>query len=336
MKEKIEKKRLAILKALQEAGKPLGSSRLRERLVAMGHELSERTVRFHLLEMDREGLTENLGRRGRRITERGRRELASARVFEKVGFLAAKIDRMTYLMTFNLESRTGTVVINLTFIPLVLLPRSTPLISRVFAAGYAMGSLIGLFGPGERVGEFTVPEDMAGVATVCSITLNGVLLHYGIPTYSRFGGLLELEQGKPSRFLEIITYEGTSIDPLEIFTRSGMTNYLGATSTGNGCIGAGFREIPAESRDQVIELAHELEKIGLGGFLTIGWPGMPLLEVPVSEGRAGVVVIGGLNPVAILEEAGIHLKSRALAGLIDYRKLFPYQEMEERIKHYLS
>jgi len=255
-------------------------------------------------------------------------------VFEKVGFLAAKIDQMTYRMSFDLASRTGAVVINLSMIERGKLAAAAPLMRRVFAAGYAMGRLLALLGPGERLGEVIVPEQMVGIGTVCSITLNGVLLQHGIPTTSRFGGLLELEGKKPTRFVEIITYEGTSLDPLEIFISSGMTNYLGATGSGSGRIGVGFREVPAEARDRVIELAHKLEKIGLGGFLTIGWPGRPLLEIPVSEGRVGAIVIGGLNPVAILEEAGIRQHSRALAGLTDYRNLFPFEELDERIREY--
>ncbi len=332
MKDKIEKKRLAILRILHQSDSPVGSSRITERLVAMGHEMSERTVRFYLQRMDKDGHTENLGKRGRLITEKGRNELDAARVFEKVGFFSAKIDRMTYRMDFNLQRKSGTVVVNMSIIERELLERSYPLIQEVFRAGYAMGRMVGLFKPGHRIGDMSVPEGAVGVGTVCSITLNGVLLHHGIPTTSRFGGLLELREHRPSRFVEIITYEGTSLDPLEIFIRSGMTDYIGATSTGNGRIGASFREVPAESRDLVIELAKELDKVGLGGFFTIGWQGQPLLEIPVSEGRVGAIVIGGLNPVAILEEQGIHLRSRALAGLCDYRELFPYQEFEERIR----
>ncbi|RJX21975.1 MAG: DUF128 domain-containing protein, partial [Desulfobulbus sp.] len=43
-------------------------------------------------------------------------------------------------------------------------------------------------------------------------------------------------------------------------------------------------------------------------------------------------VIGGLNPVAILEETGTRIQSRAMAGLVEYERLFPYQEMEGRIR----
>lgn len=334
MSDKTEKKRLAILRILQEADKPLGSSKITERLDAMGNEVSERTVRFHLLGMDKDGLTDNLGKKGRLITDKGRKELANARVIEKVGYLAAKIDQMTYLMDFDIHSKTGKVVINVSIIGRSELEIASPLIQKVFEKGYAMGGLMSLLGPGERVGETVIPEGTVGIGTVCSITLNGVLLANGIPTNSRFGGLLELIGGKPTRFVEIIHYVGTTLDPLEVFIRSGMTDYVGATLAGNGRIGASFRELPAASRDRVLELAHSLEKIGLGGFMSIGWPGQPLLEIPVNEGQVGAIVIGGLNPAAILEEKGMKSHSRALAGLAEYSTLFPYKELDEKIKMY--
>ena len=93
MREKTEEKRLAILRILQEADGPLGSAGITERLAAMGHDISERTVRFHLLDMDKAGLTENLGRNGRAITRRGASELDSARGFEKVGILRPRSTR---------------------------------------------------------------------------------------------------------------------------------------------------------------------------------------------------------------------------------------------------
>ncbi len=332
MREKTEKKKLAILKVLQGANKPLSSFKINQQLEAMGHEMSERTVRLYLLDMDKQGLTENFGNLGRRITERGVEELSQARAFEKVGYLAAKIDELTYKMSFNLTDKKGTVVINTSLVHRESLKRSVELMTRVYEAGYAMGRLVTIFKPGERVGDIVIPEDCVGVGTICSITLNGVLLDYGIPTISRFGGLLELKNNKPTRFVDLIHYEGTTLDPLEIFIRSGMTDYTGATESGDGRIGASFREFPAGSRDRVIEVASQVEKIGLGGFLTIGWPGQPLLEIPVSEGRLGAIVIGGLNPAAILEEQNIQVHSRALAALAEFSLFFPYEEMASRIQ----
>ena len=333
MREKTEEKRLAILRILREADGPLGSSRITERLAVMGHDISERTVRFHLLDMDGDGLTENLGRNGRAITQRGLNELDEARGFDKVGILSAKIDQMTYKMSFDLVSKTGTVVLNVSVIERDQLERCVPLIADVFRAGYAMGRLMVLLKPGEQVGAMAIPEGCVGIGTVCSITVNGVLVAHGIPTHSRFGGLLELREHKPMRFAEFINYDGTTLDPLEIFIRSVMTDYVGATRTGNGLIGASFREVPADSRDHVLELAQRMDEAGLRAIYLVGWPGRPLLEIPVSEGRLGVVVIGGLNPVAILEESGIKVhRTGALAGLIDYERLFPYEELAERAR----
>lgn len=331
MSDKTEKKELAILRLLKKTKEPLSSMKLMDNLLAMGHEISERTIRYYLLKMDRKGLTKKYGKKGRLITESGLKELDSARIFDKVGFLTAKIDQLTYNMNFDLYKKKGTVIANITLFRVDQLPQIAPLVCRVFEAGYAMGKMLGLFRPGERVGGTVIPEGMVGLGTVCSITLNGVLLAHGIPTHSSFGGLLELRNRKPTRFVEIIKYDGTSMDPLEVFIRSGMTDYVGAIKTGNGQIGVGFREVPADSRDSVIALIQKLEDVGLGAFLTIGWPGQPLLEVPVIEGRVGAIVIGGLNPAAILEEKGIKVKSRALAGMVEYEKLFHYSEMSDRI-----
>ena len=331
MNEKIEKKELAILRLLERAGGPLASSRLMDNLQAMGYEVSERTIRHYFMELDNRGLTKNCGKRGRAITDMGQRELREARVFDKVGFLSARIDQLTYQMNFNLARQSGTVIANISIVEADLLRGLASRIRQVYEAGYGMGSLMALFGPGQKAGDAVVPDGMIGMGTVCSITLNGVLLARGIPAYSSFGGLLEIRDSKPARFVEIIKYDGTSLDPLEIFIKGGMTSALAAVETGNGRIGVGFRELPADSRDSVLALNKKLERAGLGGFMMVGWPGQPLLEVPVNEGRVGAIVIGGLNPAATFEESGVKVGSRALAGIIEYEKLFHYSEMGERL-----
>ncbi|MDD5009790.1 MAG: NrpR regulatory domain-containing protein, partial [Syntrophorhabdaceae bacterium] len=318
MIEKQKRKELLILNVLKNTEIPLTSTRIAGELKLLGHEVSERTVRLYLSRLDQDGLTTGNGKKGHQITERGVSEFDSSKIFERVGFLSAKIDRMTYQMNFDLNTTSGTVVINVTIVEPEQFAKSIPYISKVYADGYAMGHLMTLLGPGESLGHISVPEGMIGVGTVCSITLNGVLLKHGIPTISRFGGLLELQDKTPVRFVEIIMYDGTSIDPLEIFIRSGMTNYMGAIQTGDGRIGASFREFPAESRELVVQLAEKLKRVGLGGLARIGRPGQTILDIPVNEGRIGAIVIGGLNPVSILEENGVRAYSRALAGLIDF------------------
>jgi repressor of nif and glnA expression len=86
------------------------------------------------------------------------------------------------------------------------------------------------------------------------------------------------------------------------------------------------------SLDRVTEIGRSLQQVGLGGLLKTGWPGQPLLGIPVHEGRIGAIIIGGLNPVAVVEEMGERIHSRALEGVVDYDRLFPYNELEERVR----
>ncbi|SFM62301.1 DUF128 domain-containing protein [Thermodesulforhabdus norvegica] len=331
MKEDIKVNCLRILRILSQADEPLSSREIAERLSTRGYPMSERTVRLYLARLDKEGFTKNLGKKGRLITELGKKEVEENSIFEKVSLLSSKIDRLTYLMTFDVHFKTGTVVINVSVMHHEVLKQNLEYIEAVFERGYGMGQLVTVFKAGETIGGITVPKDHIAVGTVCSVTLNGVLLHHGIPVTSLFGGLLELKSHKPYRFAEVIYYQGTSIDPLEVFIRSRMTDYSEAISSGNGKIGAGFREMPAESRSQVIEIAQRLEKVGLGGFMLIGWPDEPLLDIPVPAGQIGSVVIGGLNPIAIVEEKGHSVHSRALAALLDYERLFPYYKLKKYI-----
>jgi len=242
---------------------------------------------------------------------------------------------MTYRMTFDLHTRAGAVVVNLSILSPQRLATASDKVCQVFAQGYAMGNRVALLGPGESLGDLTVPPDRVGFCTVSSITLNGVLLKHGIPTASRFGGLLELRNRQPTRFVEMIDYSGTSIDPLEVFIRAGLTDYHGAIHDGNGLIGASFREMPEDSRHLVVSLADQLKTIGLGAFMVIGQPGQAVAGAPVSEGRIGAVIIGGLNPVAILEESGFRVDSRTMAGLVEFSQLISYEALPGKLQAYL-
>lgn len=330
--DKRQKKRLAILDALSRSGQVLSSTRITELLTGQDIDISERSVRLYLCELDAEGLTENLGRRGRIITEKGKHEADASRVLEGIGLLSGKIDSMAYQMDFDPALRRGSVVINISIIPInEFTVERSKLIGKVFMKGYSMGTMLALFAPGESCGGYTVPAGHVGIGTVCSITLNGVLLRRGVPTTSRFGGLIELHNGAPVRFSDIIHYDGTSIDPLVVFIRSGMADYIGAVTTGNGRIGASFREFPADSVEAVQSISKQLETLGLGSLLSLGSPGQSLYGVPVGPQRVGAIIIGGLNPMSIFEETGLRVRSSALSGLVDFNNLFHYSELKDRL-----
>ncbi|MBN2373119.1 DUF128 domain-containing protein [bacterium] len=319
---------VSILTILNEAGRPLGGTRIAQKLQDFGFELSQRTVRNYLMEMDQNGLTLNLGKKGRRITPKGEEELRSAFVINKVGFIASKIDALTCQMDFSLRKQKGRIILNISTMDKQYLYKANQQIQKVFRAGIGMGRFLVIGLPCARLGTLQIDESMAAIGTVCSVTINGILLSEGIPVTSRFGGLLEMANGAPFRFTEIIHYDGSSIDPLEIFIKGGMTDVLQVVSTGNGRIGASFREFPSVVLPKVEKIKKRLDKIGLGGILMIGKPGRPLLEIPVPEGRAGMIVSGGLNPMAAVEEAGITTDNKAMKTLFGFDQLIPYWEVK--------
>lgn len=313
----------AILRILEEAGRPLGSTKIARGLRVVGVDLAERMVRNYLAETDRQGLTVNLGRRGRRITDAGRRELAAAGAIEKVGFIDARGEELAYRMTFDPRRRRGTVILNVSTVPRARLVEARRIVAEVVRAGLGMGRIGLIDGSGGTVPGLPARPDEAAISTVCALTLNGLLASAGVPIVSRFGGLLEMQDGAARRFTHIIEYAGTTLDPIEIFIKARMTRVRDAVRTGSGIIGASFREVPAVALPQVQKVLERMDEVGLGGMVVVGDPSRPLAEIPVGQGRAGLIIAAGLNPIAAVQEAGIATENRAMARLREFADLEP-------------
>ncbi len=313
-----------ILRVLAEADRPLGSTNIAAELQLSGVNLRQRMVRYYLHLTDGLGLTQNHGRAGRSITTAGIERLRRVVAVEKVGFISARVDELSYRMTFDLSAREGTVVLNVSSLAAADLPKAARLIGETLAAGLGMGGLVALRREGGEIAGVRVERGEVAIGTVCSVTLNGAFRAAGIPIGSRFGGLLEIRDGKPDHFTHVIHYDGTTIDPVEIFLKGRMTRVRRAVNSGNGTIGASFREIPVAALSAATALIKRLAAIGLlGGFHVIGRPGQPLLEIPVPQGRVGLIVPAGLNAMAAVEESGIDTRNVAMAELHEYRDLVP-------------
>jgi len=323
------RKTVGILRVLHEAGRPLGATRIARELRPSGIDLSHRTVRHYLGIMDRSGLTRSCGKRGREITPAGEEELRSALVMDKVGFVAARVDSLTYRMTFSLPKRRGKVILNVSTVDEDALPEAAARMMEVYHAGLGMGRFVVLGRAGDTVGDFVVPAGRVAIGTICSVTINGALLSAGIAVSSRFGGLLEVERGMPVRFTQVIHYDGTTLDPLEIFIRGRMTSVRAAAAGGRGLVGASFREVPAAALADVQKISRRLDRIGLGGIMVVGRPNQPLLDIPVPQERAGIIIVGGLNPLAAVEEAGIRTENAAMHSMFGFEGLQPLEALEE-------
>jgi len=318
----VQRKTMAILRVINQYGPALGSSAISRHLAEWGLDLRERMVRNYLAQTDVAGLTENLGRRGRCLTDRGRKELELGIAIDRVGFVASRVDELAYKMTFDPGRQAGSIIVNASLVAQDRsLGDSLGTLGMVMRAGLGTGQRLMVVRAGQRLAQTVVPEGQVAVNTVCSVTLNGALLRYGIAMTSRFGGLLELRDGTPVRFRHIIHYDGSTLDPLVVFIRGKMTDVRGAARTGTGVIGASFREIPTVSLPAAQAVVKKLDRMGLGGVLMVGKPNRPVLDIPVSAGRVGVIVAGGLNPIAALAEMGMSVESTALHSLCEFDKL---------------
>jgi repressor of nif and glnA expression len=276
--------------------------------------------------MDEKGFTRVFGKEGRKITQRGREELASAMVSSRVGFIISKIETLSFQTNFDMVRQEGDIIINVSFLAEEDLREALGVMRPVFSSPYVMSDRVILAGAGEKVGDLVVPNGKVALGTVCSVTVNGIFLKAGIPVTSRFGGLLQVDEEGPSRFVALISYEGSSLDPLVVFIKSRMTSVNDAVRHQAGKVLASFREIPVVSVEKAVELQERLKAIGIGGILLIGNPNQPIYEMPVSFDKAGMVIVGGLNPVAALEESGIPTDSAAMAALYSYTDLIPFKE----------
>jgi HTH-type transcriptional regulator, global nitrogen regulator NrpRI len=324
----IERKVLAILSTLGDSREAVGSRIIAKRLKDRGVDLGERAVRYHLRLMDERGLTRLAGRRdGRTITELGQAELKKAMVSRKVGFALSRIEILAFRTNIDLDKRTGFVPANVSFFPKRDFSKALKTMKPVFQAGFCVSDLVAVAGEGETIGDLVVPEGKMGLATVCSIVVNGTLLKAGIPIDSKFGGILQINNHNPLRFVELIHYAGSSLDPTEIFIRANMTSVAEVAKDGSGEILANYREIPAICKPLAEEIGTKLKDCGLGGILLMGNVSEPVCEIPIELNRIGMVLVGGLNPVAAAAEAGIMSENRAMSTVIDYKRLIRISEI---------
>jgi len=321
---------LSILKILSKENKIIGSKEISKKLKMHGINLSERTVRYHLKILDERGLTKVFGKEGRKITEKGRQELETSSTVEKVGFIINKIETLSYLSDFDINSLKGKLILNITYIHESKIKKAFKVMENVFDSPYIMGNKILIL---EKDTEnILVPKDHICIGTICSVTLNAILLKAGIPIISKFGGVLEIREGQPYKFGALISYDGTSLDPLEIFIRGKMTDVIGVLKNGFGRVLASFREIPVVCLDKVKEIYKLMQKKGFKGILIFGEPNKPLLDIPVGIDRVGIIVVGGLNPIAALEESNIQTDTSAISVLYDYNELLDFNSVYEKFK----
>jgi repressor of nif and glnA expression len=76
-----------------------------------------------------------------------------------------------------------------------------------------------------------------------------------------------------------------------------------------------------------VELVSRLKEAAFGGLLVMGSTSEPVYGMPVELNRIGMVLLGGLNPVAAVKEVGIDVENDAMGTVIEYQSLVKFSKV---------
>ena len=296
------RKEIEILRILSEFDSPVGSTLLKRELRKRGFLLSERTVRYHLQLLEAKGFVLGHDRKGRTITQQGLEEMSRSLATQRLGFTITRFMSLAYLATYNPTMDTGTIVGNVSLLDNSLQDKTLDTMKALQSMNLLSAPYIKILKEKEEYHDISVPKDKFALFTVCNLTLDSILIHSGIPLFFKYGGLVQVVNRKPIRFVEIISYEGTTIPPLEVFVYRKMTSISRILKTGSGMILATLREVPSEAREKTVKILENQQKKGWGGILVVGEPNEPVLGIPVGMDRFGVCMVGGIVPGAAMVE----------------------------------
>ena len=238
-------------------------------------------------------------------------EIPAHKKQEKISLVLSKSLNLIQQVNFDIEKQKGDIISNVSYI------RRDDLDEALKIMEDAYNSNPKYINPYYKLVDHPENDNLIGIATICSLSIDGILINNGIMSNPTYSGLLELTE--PPLFIDLISYNGTTLDPHKIFLSKNMTSITGGD--GPGKILASVKEIPYISRDHAVELLEILNNIGFSIY-KIGKPRELVFNSKVDNYNFGVITGGGLNSIGAVKENGIPIQVKAL------EKLMPFEKME--------
>jgi len=318
-----------ILSVLDRKNKPMTSREITEELNDIGIPLTGRMVRNYLQRLDKEGFTENLGKKGRRITEKGRDELKTSYVYARTDFVFDLIGRMVMDVKFDLNRQRGELITSLSMIR-ENQEKKVRCILEELCQSSLFPQLVKIAYPGERICNRDVPEGMIGLAVVSCVAIDQILVNNGI--FMHFGdtAILRIEDQKPVRCTDFVSGSGVSFDPWELFIEHKTVNVYEGVTKGSGGVLAECCQIPYTVRARVIGLLRRVVSV-LGGTIIVGGYEDNLLGVPIKPGYFGLLVVAAESLLEALEAKGIKTNYKGITPPINFKELEPIAPVKGKV-----
>ena len=230
---------------------------------------------------------------------------------EKISLVLSKSLNLIQQVNFDVEKQKGDIIANISYVHRDDIDRALSIMEDTYNSNPKF------INPYYKLVDHPENDDMVGIATICSLSIDGILINNGIMSNPTYSGLLELTE--PPLFIDLISYNGTTLDPHKIFLSKNMTSITGGD--GPSKILASVKEIPYVARDYAVELLEILNNIGFSIY-KIGKPREFVYNSKVENYNFGVITGGGLNSIGAVKESGVPIQVKAL------EKLMPFEKME--------
>ncbi|MFM5883058.1 NrpR regulatory domain-containing protein [Methanobrevibacter gottschalkii] len=229
---------------------------------------------------------------------------------QKISFLLSKTWNLIQQVNFDIEKRKGDIISNVSFIDKDKIDKSLSVMEETYNDNPKY------INPYYKLINHPTNDSKIGIATICSLSIDGILIDNGVMSNPKYGGLLELTE--PPLFIDLISYNGSTEDPHKIFLAKNMTSIT--RNNGSNKILASFKEIPYISREHSVQLLEILNNIGFSIY-KIGKPREVTYNAKADNYNFGIVTGSGLNTIGAIKEKGIDVEVKAIEKLLPFEKM---------------
>ena len=227
-----------------------------------------------------------------------------------VSFLLSKSWNLIQKVNFDIETRKGDIIANVSYIKKDNLDEAL----NIMKSSYDLNKKY--INPYYKIVNHPHDSSKIGIATICSLSIDGILIKNRTMSNPKYGGLLELSE--TPAFLDLISYSGSTLDPHIIFLAKNKTSIMNDEPRK---LLASLKELPYVSIEYSTELLDTLKKIGFSIY-KIGKPREVVYNAKIDNYNFGVVAGSGLNSIAAIKEKGIDIEIKAI------EKLMAFEEMD--------
>lgn len=225
-------------------------------------------------------------------------------VTEQTPFILNKTWNLIEKVYFDFNKEKGDIISNYSYVNNEYLDEAIEIMAKTYKNNpdYINNHYKVIKGPEESV-----------IATICSLSIDGILINNGIICTPKYGGLLEISDSP--KFIDLVSYRGSSMDPHKIFISKKMTDVVN-----NNKILASVKEIPLIARDESVRLLNKIKKIGFPIY-KIGKAREITYNAKVDSYNFGIVTGSGLNPITAIKENNIPIKVKAIERVIAFENM---------------